>query len=240
MEQHHPQHQQGHMKSSVMESEIKTTLTYRDSVLQIRLEDNEGKAPELTLTHEKYMHVIVVSKDLDEFYHVHPERIDKHTYEINLPVTGQSYKAFIDINPNGKQYLIEPNSIEIQNHIHTHSDSMKPLKVDKERVKEVRGKTVELNHDSFVVGNDVNLSFDTKGAKLSTYLGALGHVVIIDAKVEKFIHVHPISENETSFVAHFEEEGIYKLWAEFKFGQEVIAFPYIIEVGNNISNLMSH
>lgn len=51
-----------------------------------------------------------------------------------------------------------------------------------------------------------------------------------NGKVENFIHVHPTSEHDTVFEAHFDQAGLYKLWAEFKFGEEVIAFPYVIEV----------
>ena len=116
MEQHHHQHQdmQHHRVHMVTtKNEIQITLSYHDPTLQIHLEDEEGNAPELLLTHEKYMHVIVVSNDLQEFYHVHPEQKDKHTYEVNLPLISKSYKVFIDINPNEKQYLIEPNSLDL-------------------------------------------------------------------------------------------------------------------------------
>lgn len=232
--QHHQNHEiQHHMHMDAAENDITITITYQDPILKIHLEDQEGNPPDLLQTHEKYMHLIVVSNDLQEFYHVHPEIVDEHTYEVNLALSSQVYKAFVDINPNGKQYLIEPNTIEInkENHyIHTHQNSMNSLKVDQEKLKEISGKKVELTHDPFKVGKDVTLHFDLKGETPNPYLGALGHVVIIDAEVKQFIHVHPQSEHETVFVAHFEEAGIYKLWAEFKFGEQVIAFPYVFEV----------
>ncbi|MBU7595678.1 hypothetical protein AB3Z07_26720 (plasmid) [Metabacillus halosaccharovorans] len=233
MEQHHHQHQdmQHHrVHMGTIKNEIQITLTYHDPILRIHLEDVEGNAPELLLTHEKYMHVIVVSNDLQEFYHVHPEQKDKYTYEVNLPLISKLYKVFIDISPNDKQYLIEPNSLDLNKSSHTHFDNDN-LKVNTGDKKVINGKTVELTHDPFEVGQDVMLRFDFKGIiSPDPYLGALGHVVIIDEKLEKFIHVHPISDHETVFVAHFEEKGIYKLWGEFKFGEEVIAFPWVIEV----------
>ena len=78
--------------------------------------------------------------------------------------------------------------------------------------------------------NRIELKFKIKNAIPDPYLGALGHVVIIDEQAEKFIHVHPISNNETIFETQFEKAGIYKLWAEFKFGQDIIAFPYVFSV----------
>ncbi|MCL7747295.1 MULTISPECIES: hypothetical protein [Bacillaceae] len=95
------------------ENDIITTITYQDSILKIHLEDREGNSPEFLPTHEKYMHLIVVSDDLQEFYHLHPEQIDLYTYEVTLPLRDlTSYKAFVDINSKGKHYLIEPNAIK--------------------------------------------------------------------------------------------------------------------------------
>lgn len=75
------------------------------------------------------------------------------------------------------------------------------------------------------------LSFDVHGEELQPYLGAMGHVVIIDENVEEFIHVHPSSTDDTKFEAHFSKAGHYKLWAEFKYSDVgVIAFPFVFKV----------
>src|SRR5690625_6712189 len=76
-----------------------------------------------------------------------------------------------------------------------------------------------MEHGHFMVKKPIELKFKIKNAIPDPYLGALGHVVIIDEQAEKFIHVHPISNNETIFETQFEKAGIYKLWAEFKFGR---------------------
>lgn len=74
------------------------------------------------------------------------------------------------------------------------------------------------------------LNFNIKNAIAEPYLGALGHVVIIDEKVEKFIHVHPISDESTLFQTQFDKPGLYKLWAEFKFDEAVTVYPFVIKV----------
>jgi hypothetical protein len=104
------------------------------------------------------------------------------------------------------------------------------LQIDRELKKEFHGMTVELKHDSFENGKEVKLIFNIDNAMPEPYLGALGYVVIIDDKVEEFIHVHPISDEKTVFMTHFSKPGVYKLWAEFKFDWEVVNFPSIIEV----------
>lgn len=74
------------------------------------------------------------------------------------------------------------------------------------------------------------MNFDLKGAEPKPYLGALGHVVILDENAENFIHVHPVSDDEPVFKTEFTKSGVYKIWAEFKFGEQVNAYPFVIEV----------
>ncbi|MEB1807431.1 MAG: hypothetical protein LPK26_09035 [Bacillaceae bacterium] len=238
MEQHdkhhhesHHNHHNHHNHHTITENEIITTVSYKDKVLRVHLEDKEGNTPELNVTHEELIHLIVVSEDLNEYYHLHPRQINDSTFEKEITLTGHLYKAFVDINPKGKGYVIEPLPFKVDpasHPSHYHVDTV--LQIDRQLTKEINGKTVELKHDPFEVGKDIKLTFNIENATPEPYLGALGHVVIIDNKVEEFIHVHPISDHETVFEAHFDKPGIYKLWAEFKFDEEVIAFPYVIEV----------
>lgn len=233
MEQHFDlqhEHHQGHHPVST-ESEIVTTISYKNNTLTVYLTDQKGNAPELELTHEKMMHIIVVSPDLNEYYHIHPVQRNESIFEKKMTLRGPTYKAFIDIKPKRKAYMIEPIPFEVDSSIHVHhNENQFFLQVDHQLTKEINGRKVELIHDPFQIEKDIKLTFDIKNGTPDPYLGALGHVVIIDENVQEFIHVHPISTDETIFEAHFNKAGIYKLWAEFKFDNEVIAFPYVIEV----------
>jgi hypothetical protein len=76
----------------------------------------------------------------------------------------------------------------------------------------------------------VTLSFSLDKTKLEPYLGAAGHVVILDEKGEHYLHVHPVKENETVFQTEFDRPGVYKIWAEFKQNGKVRVFPFVVEV----------
>ncbi|MFS0812849.1 hypothetical protein [Peribacillus phoenicis] len=52
----------------------------------------------------------------------------------------------------------------------------------------------------------------------------------MDDKGEKFVHVHPTSEEKTLFETKFDKPGIYKVWGEFKFHDKVNSYPFVIEV----------
>ncbi|WP_179298631.1 hypothetical protein [Evansella halocellulosilytica] len=209
------------------ESEVLTHVKFEEGRLEVRLEDEDGQAPELLETHERYMHLIIVRDDLEEYHHFHPEQVNDGVFEADAPLEDGQYYVFVDINPKNKQYVIEPNRLDI-GEAPEQTPSLMP---DENLTKALNGKEVELNHSPFIVGEEVTLSFDLKGETPKPYLGALGHVVIIDEDVEKFIHVHPVSDDKTEFEAHFPETGTYKLWAEFKYEDAgVLTFPFVVNV----------
>ena len=226
--QQHQHHSNGHQHHPyTVEGDVEVSASFHNGVLSLHVMDSEGNPIRLEPTHEKLMHLIVVSTDLNEFYHLHPKQVSEHEFKVDIPLSSSSYTAFVDIMPSGKNYHIRPirlNESGQQRNISAH------LKADLDYLKVIDGKMVELIFNPLRVKEDIVLSFHLKNAIPEPYLGALGHVVIIDQKVEQFLHVHPESENDTVFKTQFETPGLYKLWAEFKFGTEVSVFPYVLKV----------
>ncbi|MDC3415298.1 hypothetical protein [Aquibacillus salsiterrae] len=228
MEQHHQNsHHMDHGNHDMMDmpNEVNVEVTYDRNKLTVYIEDMEKKPVKLKENHEKMIHLIVVSDDLEQFYHLHPDQTDEHRFETEIKLASTTaYKAFVDISVEGKNYKIKPIPINSANHNDQH------LRTDDQRVKVIEGQKIELTTTPFVVKEPVTISFDIDGVTPDPYLGALGHVVIVDEKLLQFIHVHPKFPTETVFEAHFNKSGTYKLWAEFKINQKVIAFPYVFQV----------
>lgn len=207
-------------------SEIEASALYVDNELTIELKDDEGKAPTLSITHEKEMHAILVSNDLEEYIHLHPEKKVNGIFVVEERLNSGQYKVFIDINPANKNYDVKAIPLNVGERTIANAS----LTADEEWTKEIDGKQVTLKPISAKTGEDVRFEFDLHGITPEKYLGALGHVVIIDEQADDFIHVHPASEQETNFIAHFSKPGLYKVWAEFKFEGKVNAYPFVIEV----------
>ncbi|WP_368502848.1 hypothetical protein AB3N04_00505 (plasmid) [Alkalihalophilus sp. As8PL] len=217
---HHPD--EGH-------SEIDLNIQLDNQALTIEVKDQDGGVPELDETHEELMHLILISHDLEDYYHVHPIKEEDGVFKNDLDIPEGHYYAFVDINPKDKVYAVEPNELLVGEVEHFHTT--RELQPDDEWLQKVDGKEVELEEVTLTAGGPVQLAFDLKGETPEPYLGALGHVVIVDEDVENFIHVHPASNDTTVFEAHFPHEGTYKLWAEFKFSDEgVLAFPFVLKV----------
>lgn len=228
MEQHQHEHQPMEHQNNKGKNQIDIAVSLQNNLLSVHVEDVNKNPPKLLENHERIMHLIVVSENLQEFHHLHPEQIDPKTFEAEIQMDDEkAYKAFVDITVEDMNYLIKPISISNgMNH------QKKSLDLDTAKSKQIKGKQIEFNHSPFVCNQTIELNFHMENAKPDPYLGALGHVVIIDEQVEKFIHVHPKSDHATTFATSFDSAGKYKLWAEFKFGQEIIVFPYVFNVEN--------
>ncbi|MEW9668430.1 hypothetical protein [Ammoniphilus sp. 3BR4] len=104
------------------------------------------------------------------------------------------------------------------------------LNPDPMLTKQIDGETVSLNMSSFHVNELVTLTFDLDQTPLTPYLGAMGHVVILDEAAQNFLHVHPAAHHEPIFETKFDKPGLYKIWAEFKQNGKVRAFPFVVEI----------
>lgn len=103
---HQHSHQENGNHGEDTTSEVTPKGSYANGEIIIELKDKNNHAPELEVSHEKYMHLIVVSSDLKEYHHLHPKQKGEGTYQVNVNLADNSYKAFVDIQPKGIQYAI--------------------------------------------------------------------------------------------------------------------------------------
>lgn len=216
-----------HQHHNSEHSEVATNVAYIDEEMNVEVADADGSPVELNVSHEKLMHLIVVSKDLESFYHLHPEKRGDTKFTVATSIESGDYHAFVDISPVGKSYHIEANELTIGDSEDTLSANLEESSL----TQEVQGKKVTLETTGLKTNEKTELAFDLHGEQPQTYLGALGHVVILDESAETFIHVHPDSATETIFETAFDEPGMYKVWAEFNYEDVgVQVFPFVIEV----------
>ncbi|MDD9272183.1 hypothetical protein ACFPES_34710 [Paenibacillus sp. GCM10023248] len=210
-----------------------------DTPLTIQIQDAAGKpVNEFDLNHEKMMHLIVVSKDLSYFNHIHPEYQGKGLFTVTTRFpAGGDYKLFADFAPSGKEKSVLSHALTVQGN----AASPAGLKPDAKLTATVNGTEVALAIDGLKAGAEANLTYTFKDAatkapvqNLQPYLGAVGHVVILDAAAEQYLHVHPTDEKSTGpsakFMTTFPQSGIYKIWGEFQRDGQVFAVPFVVKV----------
>ncbi|MBY0598821.1 hypothetical protein [Bacillus bingmayongensis] len=208
--------------------------------LAIEVKDSQNKPIEdYEINHEKKMHLIVVSKDLSYFNHIHPtyDGNGKFNVDVSFPKGGE-YKFIADFIPKGGSQTTQTHTIKVEGT----EQKVEPLQTDESLVKAADGKEITLSYDGELKPNkEVMLNFSIKDAAtkkpitdLETYLGAIGHVVILSEDTEQYLHVHPADSKtmgpEAMFHTEFPTSGTYKIWAQFQHKGKVFTVPYVITI----------
>jgi hypothetical protein len=210
-----------------------------DTTMTIQIQDNKGKPiDKFDINHEKKMHLIVVSKDLSFFNHIHPEYKGKGEFDVTtqFPDSGD-YKLFADYVPAGNSATSQSKWVSVE------GTAPVPTEIVPETnfVKTVNDIVVTLSFDHLMADMELNLKFNMVDAKtkkpvidLQPYLGAVGHVVIISADAEQYIHVHPTDEKakgpDAKFMTKFPKSGVYKIWGQFQRNGKTFIVPFVVNV----------
>ncbi|OCA92232.1 hypothetical protein [Pseudobacillus wudalianchiensis] len=218
-----------HEKVPPVKSDVKASIEYENKHVTIMLQDQKGNpVDDLEVNHEKLLHLIVVDEGLEQYWHLHPQRIGAGKFQVEQELKKGTYKAFVDIKPKKLSYHVSPLEMVIgAPSSHGHAPTIIP---DKDLTKTVGNETVKMNMSAHTAGTPVTLTFDLDEEKIEPYLGAMGHVVILDEQAENYLHVHPLEGEAPVFETQFKQPGIYKVWAEFKQDGKVRVYPYVIEI----------
>ena len=170
------------------------------ATLAFTVRDERGAVVEdLQIVHEKPMHLLIVSKDLAEFYHVHPERSADGSYRVahTFP-SGGDYRLYADFSPKTGVPIVEPVDVRVAGadraKIAPQADKIFEKTVDNLKVIMKPGAAVK-------AGQELTLDFQVFDAAsgrpandLQNYLGELAHFVIISEDLKDFVHAHPMSK----------------------------------------------
>jgi hypothetical protein len=144
------------------------------------------------LRHDRELHLIVVSRDLATFAHVHPERDADGTWHVDLPaLPAGPYRAYADFQATGGPALTLGVDLTVPGELAA------PAPLVERRTTEVDGYTVTLEGDLTADGSsEVVLTVERDGEIVTTepYLGAAGHLVAIRDGDLAYLHVHPVDD----------------------------------------------
>jgi len=211
----------------------------------------------LEYVHEKPIHLMIVSHDLQEFAHVHPEVNELGVWQVPHAFTHPGkYNLYADITLPGENRRVEIFEINVQGP----AAKKVPLAPTSATVKTSGGVPVTLESSGELRGlTEVELRFrigdgKTPVAGLQPYLGAWAHAAIAAEKLINFVHVHPVEEGSSAIKkseAHvhtpesmgpapmavriptsFLSGGLYKLWLQIQIAGKVETLPFVIKVAD--------
>ncbi|OKJ16900.1 hypothetical protein [Kitasatospora sp. CB01950] len=190
--------------------------------------------------HEKELHLIVASRDLTSFQHLHPVRAADGTWTVPADIAkAGDYRLFADFVP-----AAETESLTLGADLHATGDYRPATLPQTGRSVTVDGYTVTLTGD-LAAGKAGRLAFAvSKDGRpvddLDPYLAAYGHLVVLRAGDLGYLHVHPDGEPgdgvtepgpEVDFTATAPSAGDYRLFLDFQHAGTVHTAAFTLTAG---------
>ncbi len=196
---------------------------------------------DFTENHEKLMHMIVISSDMAEFQHIHPDVIGPGKLKVNtkFPKDGE-YIVFAQFAREGGHEATVRQPISVGNAKAVTKANLLP---DADKAKVSDGYTYKLLSYPKKAGEmgmvTVGIEKDGKPVTgIENYLGAGGHAVVINEGTDSFLHVHPMTEAKKNgkyespieFHSLISKPGKYKLWGQFQIAGKVRTADFTFDV----------
>ena len=228
--------------------------------ITVRIKDqNGGPVKGLEVSHERILHAVIISRDLNIFAHIHAEDLGPVTPEMiknaalplrfTFPRAGE-YLIGIDFAAAGSLYS-KAFPVKVGGSPH-----MGKAKTDFSTRKKFGAYTVTLtiSPKEIVAGKEATLKYiiekDGKAVSdLEPYLGASMHVATVPINLKLFIHAHGMTPEEPhSPLGHmhatpplqfgpeidvdivFPVQGIYKVYSQVKHKGKVLLFDFMVDV----------
>lgn len=204
-------------------------------VLQIQ-DDDGTPVKKFDLLHEKLVHLIVVREGLDEFAHLHPkvDAMGLITIDFVFPKSGK-YRLYADHQPKGASPGLATGEVVVDGDDKP-AAALEPNSSNEVTVGELTARvSIKPGDEETAVRFQLVDATGQPIGDLQPYLGAMGHLVIISADGQEYVHAHPVSEAKTApdgvveFAAHFPTSGIYKAWGQFQRDGSVFTVPFVME-----------
>lgn len=203
----------------------------------------------LEKVHEQPIHLVVVSNDLAEFAHIHPELSAGDVFAVTHTFDhGGAYTMYAGYTAPGVAPAIRKTEIAVAGP----ARKPVPLRPDTDFAKTVDGVRATLNLPSQLrAGADIPLNFSLNVNDLEPYLGAWAHIMLVSADRETFIHAHPLEGPQSaepafthvhtappagpspftiSTITGFRNPGMYKLWFQFQRNGRVSTVAWVLRV----------
>ncbi len=216
------------------------------------IKGHENETVSLDVQHDKKIHLIVVSKDLSYFDHIHPEPQADGSYHIKVLAKDESYSKgkfqsetrfnqggdyvlFADYLPSGADHQLD------RGELHVAGTPFKDQHYTAEKLTSTTdGYEVSLVTESgnfFSEGTSHISAIVKKGGKeipadqLEDYLSAKAHIVVISEDTQNYLHVHPnVAKGRLDLHTTFGKAGIFRGWLQFKTEGQVHTADFVINV----------
>jgi DMSO/TMAO reductase YedYZ heme-binding membrane subunit len=227
----------------------------KETKLKFKVFDASNGAPIslFATNYEKPAHLVIVDSSLTQFEHIHPNLINK---EFTIPFTFNKpgyYHLYLDFLPYGDVEQQFAFTLPVGNNS---APILPSITNDTEFTKQVEDYMVSFKSEGDITSQNLTLGktkfeFTLSDAQtqqplttIQPYLGAFGHLVMIQRETYEYVHVHPTTMSppkETDVggpTISFNPIGLngiikpgpYILYAQFKHNDNITIATFAIQV----------
>jgi hypothetical protein len=213
------------------------------SKLRVTLRDPEtGRpVPAFATVHDRPLHLFIVDRTLEYFAHVHPEPAGQGVFEIDQRLPPGAYVLIADFLPMSGPSQTVQRAIVTPAYRGPLFAPPPDLRSEMGTEKIVEGVRVRLEATGLEAGREALLRFTLADAStgapvldLEPFLGAAGHMLVVNADLTEASHAHPEEVASRGPSVYFQPRmpaaGLYKLWVQFQRKGEVITVPFVVTV----------
>ena len=212
----------------------KLRMTFRDPV-------SNRPVAGFTTVHERLVHLFIIDRKLEYFRHVHPQRVGDGVFEWNEPLPAGEFAIIADFLPQAGRAQMLQRTVVTPGYRGNLFPAIVDLTPDSSIEKVIDGVRVKLDASGVKAGKEAVLKFSLTDAQngaavsdLEPFLGAPGHMLVVNADLTEADHVHPEEPATRGPVITFQPlmpaAGTYKLWFQFQRHGRVVTVPFVFVV----------
>jgi hypothetical protein len=207
--------------------------------ITLREPDSDRRVAALATVHERLLHLFIIDRSLQFFRHVHPARIGDGTFDLRESIPPGEYVVIADFLPQGAASQMVQRAIVTPGYKGPLFPAAADLSGDTATERVVDGVRVQLESRDLKAGREGVLRFTLRDAAsgapvtdLEPFLGAPGHMLIVNADLTEADHVHPEEPIAHGPLITFQPllpaGGFYKLWLQFQRKGVVTTVPFVV------------
>jgi hypothetical protein len=191
--------------------------------------DDGSPVTDFDVLHDRRLHLIVLSRNLIDYLHLHPAMDAGGSWQITIPpLHPGSYRVYADFQPTGADRMTLGTDLQVPGPVGT-----VPLPAAMS-VAETDGYQVTMSGVPVVGSSTIEFDVSRDGEAIATdpYLGAAGHLIVIRTGDLGYLHVHPMDGDYSTvrFDADFPTPGTYRLFFDFAHDDAVHTAAFTITV----------
>jgi len=212
------------------------------SGLRLTVRDPESGEPVTSFIdlHERPFHLFILGRDLESFEHLHPERQEDGSFFLTHSLPPGAFTLVADFLPAAGTPQLVQRAIATPGYDGPLFAAPKRLEMlPFEQV--VDGLRVRLETPRLAPRRESELKFVVADAvtgrpvtDLEPFLGAAGHLLIVNAAATSALHGHPeggfTGGPDVSFQPVFPAPGRYKLWVQLQRRGAIVTAPFVVEI----------